>query len=127
MNAPVPDVSLSVAALSIDCADPAALAEFWGRVLGRPVSPGATDENVAVDATDPASGPRMFFQKVPEPKAVKNRLHLDLLTERHEEETRRLISLGAGRLNEFKVPGVRWTTFADPEGNEFDLLTWQSE
>jgi hypothetical protein len=127
MNAPAPGVSLSVAALSIDCADPAALAGFWGKVLGRPVSPGAAPENAAVDATDPASGPRLFFQKVPEPKAVKNRLHLDLLTEQHDEETGRLIGLGARPLNEFKLPGVRWTTFADPEGNEFDLLTWQSE
>ena len=81
----------------------------------------------SVDATDPASGPRLFFQRVPEPKAVKNRLHLDLLTEHHEEETERLIGLGARPLNEFKLPGVRWTTFADLEGNEFDLLTWQSE
>jgi len=127
MNATAPAVSLSVAALSIDCADPAALADFWGKALGRPVSPGATPENVAVDATDPASGPRLFFQRVPEPKAVKNRLHLDLLTEHHEEETERLTGLGARPLNEFKLPGVRWTTFADPEGNEFDLLTWQPE
>jgi hypothetical protein len=127
MNATAPTASLSVAALSIDCADPAALADFWGKVLGRPVSPGATPENVAVDATDPASGPRMFFQKVPEPKAVKNRLHLDLLTEHYDEEIERLTGLGARPLNEVKLPAVRWTTFADPEGNEFDLLTWQSE
>jgi hypothetical protein len=124
MNTPV---NLSVAALSIDCADPAALAEFWGKVLGRPVSPGPTPENVVVDATDPASGPRLFFNKVPEPKAAKNRLHLDLLTEHYDEEAGRLTGLGASPVNEIKVPGARWTTFADPEGNEFDLLTFQPE
>jgi hypothetical protein len=124
MNASAPAVNLSVAALAIDCADPAALAEFWGKVLGRPVSPGATAENATVDAADPASGPRLFFQKVAEPKAVKNRLHLDLLTQHFEEETERLAGLGARPLNEVKLPGVRWTTFADPEGNEFDLVTW---
>ena len=68
MNAPAPAVSLGFAALSIDCADPAALAEFWGKVLGRPVSPGAVAENMAVDATDPASGPRLFFQRSPSPR-----------------------------------------------------------
>ena len=127
MNATAPAVSLGVFALTIDCADPAALAEFWGKVLGRPVSPGATDENAQVDATDPASGPRLFFQRVPEPKTVKNRLHLDLLTEHYDEETERLTGLGARPVNEVKFPGARWTTFADPEGNEFDLLTFQSE
>jgi hypothetical protein len=117
----------SVFALTIDCADPANLADFWGKVLGRPVGPGASDENAQVEATDPASGPRLFFQKVPESKAVKNRLHLDLLTEQYDEETERLAGLGARPVNEVKVPGARWTTFADPEGNEFDLLTFQSE
>jgi Glyoxalase-like domain len=48
--------SLSFAALSIDCADPAVLADFWGKALGRPVSPGAVAGDMAVDATDPASG-----------------------------------------------------------------------
>jgi hypothetical protein len=90
MNATDPGVSLGFAALNIDCADPAALAEFWGKVLGRPVSPGAVAGDMAVDAADPASGPRLFFQKVPETKAVKNRLHLDLLTQHFEEETERL-------------------------------------
>jgi len=126
MSATAPAVRLGVAALTFDCADPAALADFWGKVLGRPVSPGPTPENVVVEATDPASGPRLFFQQVPEPKTAKNRLHLDLVTEHYEEETERLTGLGATAVNEIKVPGARWTTFADPEGNEFDLLTFQS-
>jgi predicted enzyme related to lactoylglutathione lyase len=125
MNAIAPAVT--VMALSIDCADPVELAGFWAKALGRPVSPGATAENAQLEATDPASGPRLFFQNVPEAKAVKNRLHLDLLTEHYEEEVERLTGLGAKSLNEVKVPGARWTTFADPEGNEFDLLTFQAE
>ncbi len=127
MNAPAPAVSLGFAALSIDCADPAALANFWGKVLGRPVSPGAVAGDVAVDATDPASGPRLLFHEVSEPETVKNRLRPVLLTEHYEEETRRLAGLGARPVNETKLSGVRWTTFADPEGNEFDLVTWQPE
>ena len=127
MNSTGPAVKLTVTALSVDCTDPAALAEFWGKVLGRPVTPGPTPENVVVEATEPASGPRLFFNKVPEPKTGKNRLHLDLLTEHYEAEVGRVTGLGATPLNEIKFPGARWTTFADPEGNEFDLLTFQAE
>jgi hypothetical protein len=124
--------SLSVAALTIDSADPAALADFWGKALGRPVSPGAVAGDTAVDATDPASGPRMLLHNVPEPKGI----HLVLLTEHYDEETERLTGLGARALNEIKLPAVRsglitysvrQTTFADPEGNEFDLVMWQQQ
>jgi Glyoxalase-like domain len=119
--------SLSFAALSIDCADPAVLADFWGKALGRPVSPGAVAGDMAVDATDPASGPRLLFHPVPEPETAKNRLRPVLLTDHYDEEAERLTGLGARPLNEIKLPAVRWTTFADPEGNEFDLVTWQPE
>jgi hypothetical protein len=124
--------NLSVAALTIDCADPAALADFWGEALGRPVSPGAVAGDTAVDASDPASGPRMLLHNVPEPKGM----HLVLLTDRYDEEIGRLTGLGARPLNEIKLPAVRLggdsylvrqTTFADPEGNEFDLVMWQQQ
>jgi predicted enzyme related to lactoylglutathione lyase len=115
-------MSVSVVGLSIDCADAAALARFWSEVLGRPVNPGADAGHAAIDATDPASGPRLSFQKVPEPKTVKNRLHLDLRTDRFEAENDRLTSLGAVAIRSFERPTIRWTTFADPEGNEFDLI-----
>ena len=129
-------VSLSVAALTIDSADPAALADFWGKALGRPVSPGAVAGDMAVDATEPAKGPRLIFHQVSEPGAVRNRLRPVLLTEHHDEETGRLTGLGAKPLNEIKLPAVRsglstytvrQTTFADPEGNEFDLVMWQQQ
>jgi predicted enzyme related to lactoylglutathione lyase len=119
--------SLSFAALNIDCADPAALADFWGKALGRPVSPGAVAGDMAVDATDPASGPRLILHPVPEPETAQNRLRPILLTDHHDEETERLTGLGAKPLNETKLPAVRLTAFADPEGNEFDLVTWQPE
>lgn len=117
--------SLTVAALSIDCADPAALADFWGKTLGRPASPGAVPGDMAIDAADPASGPRMIFHPLPEPGAAKNRLRLVLATDHYDEEVERLTGLGAAPLNETRLPAVRWTTFADPEGNDFDLVTWQ--
>ena len=127
MNATAPAVSLGFAALNIDCADPAALADFWGKVLGRPVSQGAVAGDMAVDATDPASGPRLIFHPVPQPETVKNRLRPILLTEHYAKEIERLTDLGAKPLNETKLPAARFTTFADPEGNDFDLVTWQSE
>jgi hypothetical protein len=119
--------SLSFAALNFDCADPAVLADFWGKTLGRPVSPGAVAGDMAVDATDPASGPRMIFHPVPKPETVKNVLRPILLTDHYGEETERLTGLGARPVTETTLPAVRWTTFADPEGNEFDLVTWQPE
>jgi len=120
-------VSLSFAALTIDCADPAALADFWGKALGRPVSPGAVAGDTAIDVTGPDSGPRMILHNPPEPGPAENRIHPVLLTDHHDEETERLTSLGARPLDETKLPAVRQTTFADPEGNEFYLVTWQPE
>ena len=129
-------VSLSFAALTIDCADPAALADFWGKALGHPVSPGAVAGDTAVDVTGPDSGPRMILHNPPEPKTAKNSIHPVLVTDHHDEETERLIALGARPLNVINVPAaalppgvaaVRQTTFADPEGNEFDLVTWQQQ
>ena len=119
-------VSVSFAALSMDCADSAALADFWGKALGRPVSPGKVAGDTAVDATGAENGPRMLFHNTPEPKAGNNGFHLVLTTENYEEEIERLTGLGAKPRNETKLPGVRWTTLADPEGNEFDLANWHS-
>jgi len=123
-------VGLSVAALTIDCADSAALADFWGKALGRPVSPGAVAGDTSVDVTGPESGPRMLLHNVPEPKGM----HLVLITDRYDEEIERLTGLGSRPLNQTTLPAVRLggdsyvvrqTTFADPEGNEFDLVIWQ--
>ena len=125
-------VSLSVAALTIDSADPAALADFWGKALGRPVSPGAVAGDTAVDATGPDSGLRMILHNVREPRGI----HPVLVTDHYDAEIERLTGLGARPLNEIKLPpqalppgvaAVRQTTFADPEGNEFDLVTWQQQ
>lgn len=66
-------------------------------------------------------GRRLLFQRVPEPKTVKNRLHLDLHAgpDRRADEIARLEALGAKVLNAVDQPGGRWTVLADPEGNEF--------
>ena len=109
--------------ISIDCADAGELARFWGAVLGRRVADGATSENAVLPSEDRAdSGPRLAFHRVPEAKVVKNRLHIDLTSDSIDTETERLLSLGAKKLRDLQGADARWTTFADIEGNEFDLI-----
>jgi predicted enzyme related to lactoylglutathione lyase len=113
-------MSSSVLGLSIDCGDAATLAHFWADVLGSTVSPGPSSEFAAIDAHGGA--PRLAFHQVPEAKTVKNRLHLDLISAQSEAESERLLTLGATRIRAVEHGSARWTTFADPEGNEFDLV-----
>jgi hypothetical protein len=116
-------MAIALMAVSYDCADAGKVAQFWAGALGRPVSPGASPERAVVTADDPGAGPQLIFHQVPEGKTVKNRLHLDLVTSEIEAESARLLELGATRLRDFDRDGrLRWTTFADPEGNEFDLI-----
>ncbi len=136
-----------------DCSDPAGLARFWAAALGyevQPPPPGYDDwddflaaqgvpeerRNDASAVVDPEGrGPRIYFQRVPEGKAVKNRVHLDLNVgggrgtpeddrrRRVDAEARRLAGLGASVLFEGRTGafGEYWTVMADPEGNEFCL------
>ncbi|WP_245400945.1 VOC family protein [Nocardia albiluteola] len=69
----------------------------------------------------------MIFHPVPELEAVNNTLRPILITEQYAQEIERLTGLGAKALNETKLPKAQYTTFADPEGNDFDLVTWKSE
>ena len=116
-------MNTTISAISIDTANAVALAAFWAEVLSRPVNPGATADYAAIDAADPADGPKLTFHKIPETTTVRNRLRLALRTDRFETESLRLIELGAKSLGDYEKPALRWTTFADPDGNEFDLVT----
>ncbi|MCZ7373940.1 VOC family protein [Micromonospora sp. WMMC250] len=138
--------------ITIDCADPAALAAFWAEALGYQMQgpPGnfasweqALDamgvpperRNDASAVVDPeGSRPRLFFQRVPEPKQVKNRVHIDVRAapglegdERMaalEKEAERLAAHGATRLSRHEPApplGAGHLVMADPEGNEFCL------
>ena len=114
----MPALTTSLLAVTFDCADAATLAGFWADVLGRPVADDPTSEQAALLPGD-TSGPRIVFT---EPKTVKNRLHLDVVSDTFDAETERLLSLGAERLRDVQRDKSRWTTFADIEGNEFDLI-----
>jgi catechol-2,3-dioxygenase len=115
-------VSNSLFAVTFDCADAVALARFWADVLGWQVAEGPTSEHAVLLAAGGSSRPRITFNQVPEPKTVKNRLHLDVISDTFDAETERLLSLGAHKLRDVQRDNARWTTFADIEGNEFDLI-----
>jgi hypothetical protein len=132
-----------------DCADPNRLATFWASALGyilQPPPPGHSsweeflrargvpegEWNARSAVVDPdGSGPRLFFQRVPEPKTAKNRLHVDINAgggwdtpteerrRRVDAEVDRLVREGAVAVQEFDELGERWVVMRDPEGNEF--------
>ncbi|MFJ7299475.1 VOC family protein [Streptomyces sp. NPDC099088] len=114
--------------VAIDCADAYALARFWSRVTGRPVhpedGPGVREAQVMLE-----QGPVLYFNQVPEPKTVKNRVHLCLRPEGSRDgEVERLLGLGATFVGDHRNPdGSGWAILADPEGNEFCVLRSQSE
>jgi predicted enzyme related to lactoylglutathione lyase len=115
-------MSSNVYAVSFDARDAQVAAAFWAAALGRDVADGASSDNAAVNADPAIPGSRISFHRVPEGKTVKNRMHLDLITTDFDTEAGRLTGLGAARLNEVKKGTAHWVTFADPEGNEFDLI-----
>lgn len=138
--------------ITIDCADPAGLASFWAEVLGYKIQDppdGFESWDQALEAlgvptenrndysavVDPeSSGPRLFFQRVPEGKQVKNRVHLDVRgapgldgdarMDALEAEAERLVALGATRLKRYDpeppLAGGH-IVMLDPEDNEFCL------
>jgi len=111
--------------VTFDCRDSAAQAEFWSGVTRWPATyvdmPGNPFWVVAPDNEDTT---RLVFVQVPEPKTVKNRVHLDLLPQGgpQDEELARLQALGATIVDDRRTatPGG-WVMMADPEGNEFCL------
>lgn len=155
-----PESTTRAIQVTFDCADPRALSRFWAAAMGYVVpAPSGRDVAEGEDvfaaweqflaetgvpremwdnwsaAEDPAGvGPRLYFQKVPEEKVSKNRVHLDVRAapgmrgeERMaalEDEAERLVALGATRLRRFEPEppmSLGFITMQDPEGNEFDL------
>ncbi|WTW97681.1 GNAT family N-acetyltransferase [Streptomycetaceae bacterium NBC_01309] len=103
----------------VDCAEPYRLAVFWARVLGG--DPVERDASWAY--VDPPGKPRVAFQRVPEGKSGKNRLHLDVFVNDIPAATRAVELLGAVRLGDLvKDEQGAFQVFRDPEGNEFCLV-----
>ena len=110
-------MSLRCESLSIDAADPPALAAWWAELLGGTVD-AEEPEEVAVAV---AGYPELLFVKVPDEKSVKNRWHLDLRPDDQEAEVARAEALGARRVD-IGQGEQTWVVLADPEGNEFCIL-----
>ncbi|WP_406642186.1 VOC family protein [Amycolatopsis sp. WGS_07] len=114
--------------ITVDCADPWQLAQFWTQVTGRSVGEddkqGDPEIGITLD-----SGVTLLFIAVPEPKTVKNRLHLCLTPDvPREEEVDRLLKLGATLHSDHRrEDGSGWAVLQDPEGNEFCVLRSAAE
>lgn len=112
---------LRVGNITLDCDDALAVARFWSAALGRPLDPGGDAGFASIGRGDPdRTEPAWFFEKVPEPKVAKNRLHIDFV-DPDPTVVGRLTSLGAAVVAEHQLgdDGLRWTVMHDPEGNEF--------
>ncbi len=104
----------------VDAADPVALGRWWAAALGWVVVNDAPDEYEIRPAPDRLPG--LLFTPVPEGKTVKNRLHPDFRPEDQAAEVSRLLSLGARRADVGQGEQC-WVVLADPEGNEFCVLS----
>jgi hypothetical protein len=110
-------MSLQLATVTFDCDNPQRVSEFWAKALDRTVDEGASEFFISLSAGP--KDPKMFFIKVPEGKAVKNRVHVDLHADDRAVEVERLLGLGATKVGDYDEYGATWTTLRDVEGNEF--------
>ncbi len=113
--------------VTFDCVNPATLAAFWAEVFSYP-PPAILDDDHAIIGDPNGVQPSLFFQRVPESKIVKNRVHLDIhggdgpdRQPQIDTEAERLVGLGGRRLHSVTVEHEYFVVMQDPEGNEFCL------
>jgi predicted enzyme related to lactoylglutathione lyase len=112
-------MSLTVANITFDCDDPRRVAAFWAAAMDLEADPGGNEFFVSAGVGKVEVTPNWFFIKVPEPKSVKNRVHLDLQADDVAAEVARLVSLGATHVADKAEFGHEWSVMNDVEGNEF--------
>jgi predicted enzyme related to lactoylglutathione lyase len=115
-------MSSLVGSITFDCARPYELAQFWTEVVGFPIDADSKPDDEEVALEPPAGHPMLLFIRVPEGKAAKNRIHLDIRPREltRDAEVERLVGLGARQIDDRRTPeGLGWVVLADPEGNEF--------
>jgi len=120
-------MTLRIRTITFDCADPYLLAGFWSQVTGYQEDPENTNHPDDPEGLllAPGGSASLLFVKVPEGKAVKNRVHLDLAPpdsspEARDREVERVLALGATIAGDHRRPDrAGWVVLADPEGNEF--------
>ena len=113
---------------AFDVADPYKAAQFWAAVMDQPIDEGCQPDDDEVGIRLPNSQ-ALFFQRVPEPKSVKNRAHICLEPdEMRDVDVDRILGLGATLVADHRVAdGTGWVVLADPEGNEFCVLRSAAE
>ena len=111
-----------VSGIALGAQDVELIARFWCDVLGYDEL--ERDEGIISIVSRGGTGPDIDVLQVPEPKAGKNRLHIDVRADGSstEQELERLLGLGARRVDVGQPADASWTVLADPEGNEFCLL-----
>jgi predicted enzyme related to lactoylglutathione lyase len=119
-------VTVRLYSVLIDSSDPKALAQWWSRALDWQITHVADDEvDVAagMDADGKEVEPILTFLLVPGEKTTKNRIHIDLAPDDRDAEVERLLAMGATRADVGQGDDVSWVVLADPEGNEFCVLS----
>lgn len=113
-------MSLTTGGVTIDCADPRALSEFWTAALGYEITADFDDFLfLGPIGSELGAAEYLGLQRVPEERAGKNRVHIDFHADDRSAEVERLVSLGAAVAGEHSVPGYAWSVLSDPEGNVF--------
>jgi predicted enzyme related to lactoylglutathione lyase len=117
------EMTSTIAVLAIDAMEPRRVADFWAAALGWQIID-EDDDGVSI-APSTGAWPTIDVFRVPESKSVKNRLHLDLRANgtSTDDEVNRLLQLGARMADVGQSPDSTWTVLADPEGNEFCVLS----
>ena len=117
-------MTLTIEQVTIDCKDPDRVAKFWQEALGyQQAGRWVEGDMIEVEiAPSDGKGDSFLFLSDSEPKTVKNRLHLDLRPDDQAAEVARLEALGATRVD-IGQRDVSWVVLADPEGNEFCILS----
>lgn len=113
-------MSLQWEQIVVDASDPVALGRWWATALDWTVVSASAEE--CEIQPEPGRLPGMIFVPVPEAKAVKNRIHVDLRPDDQAVEVQRFLDLGAVRTS-VGEGDVSWVVLADPEGNEFCVLS----
>jgi predicted enzyme related to lactoylglutathione lyase len=106
----------------IDTVDPARIAPFWCALLGVQERGWFGDDYLML--TTDGGAPPVAFQRVPEAKSIKNRLHIDLAVEDLDDAFAKIVAIGGSAVSGIlEMPdGYRWRVMADPEGNEFCIV-----
>ncbi|MEJ7831533.1 MAG: VOC family protein [Nocardioides sp.] len=119
---------------TIDCGNAYELSEWWKQLLGYADLDGDPNEpgHEECMVRDPESGHQILFIEVPDAKAAKNRIHLDLRPRSgtRDDEVARLLAIGAVQVADLRGkygPGTGWVVLTDPEGNEFCILRSEAE